>query len=188
MGDTHIPDRATSIPHLILKYLSESMPWELILFTGDLTCEEILKWLKSIASSLHVVKGNMDYLPLPRQATVKYESFQIGLVHGDGVYPRGNPLELSKIAKRLGVQVLVSGHTHADSIRVSPDGSILLLNPGSLTGVWGGGGGNYTPSFMVLGGFSGECLQINTYRLRENSLVSSRIVYCFKNNHWIQSL
>jgi len=188
MGDTHIPDRATSIPHTISKHLSELKPWELVLFTGDLTSEEVLDWIKSIAKTYYVVRGNMDYLPLPKQAIVKYKSIQIGLIHGDGVYPRGNPVELSKIARRLGVQVLVSGHTHADFTRVSPDGSTLLLNPGSLTGIWGGGGGNYTPSFMTLDWISEECLQVNTYRLRGGTLVHSSVTYCLKNNSWTQLL
>jgi putative phosphoesterase len=188
LGDTHIPDRATSIPRVIANYISEHAPWELVLFTGDLTGESVLEWLKTITRRLYVVRGNMDYLPLPRQAVVEYEWLRIGLVHGDGIYPRGNPVELSKIAKKLNVQLLVSGHTHADFARTSPDSTVLLLNPGSLTGVWGGGGGSYTPSFMVIEVLSEKCIQVKTYLMRGGSLEHATSTFCAENSSWRQLL
>ncbi len=188
MGDTHIPDRASSIPRSLLSYIQECSPWEFVLFTGDLTGESVLKWLRTISRALYIVRGNMDYLPLPRQAVVEHEWLRIGLVHGDGVYPRGNPVGLSSIARKLGVQILVSGHTHSDFARVSPDGNILLLNPGSLTGVWGGGGSSYTPSFMTIEVSSEECISVKTFKLRENVLETTMSSFCFKKNSWIQLL
>jgi len=183
-GDTHIPDRATSIPRLLLNYISDHAPWEMVLFTGDLTGENVLKWLKTISKDLYIVQGNMDYLSLPRQVTVEINWLKVGLIHGDGVYPRGNPVELSKIARRLGVQVLVSGHTHADFTRIGIGGNTLLLNPGSLTGVWGGGGGSYKPSLMVLEIPDQECVVVEVYRLNKDILEHTTSNYCFKSGVW----
>jgi len=184
IGDTHIPDRATSIPRLLLNYISDHAPWEMVLFTGDLTGENVLKWLKTISKELYIVQGNMDYLLLPRQVTVEINWLKVGLIHGDGVYPRGNPVELSKIARRLGVQVLVSGHTHADFTRIGIGGNTLLLNPGSLTGVWGGGGGSYKPSLMVLEIPDQECVVVEVYRLNKDILEHTTSNYCFKSGVW----
>ncbi len=184
IGDTHIPDRANSIPRPLLSYISDHSPWETVLFTGDLTGESVLKWLKTISKSLYIVQGNMDYLSLPRQVTVEVDWLRIGMVHGDGVYPRGNPVELSKIARRLGVQVLVSGHTHADFTRIGLSGGVLLLNPGSLTGVWGGGGGSYKPSLMVLEIADQECVIVRVFRLNKDILEHATTNYCFKSGVW----
>jgi len=186
IGDTHIHDRADSIPDKLLNLITNYSPWEVVLFTGDLTDEDVLQWLRSISKSLHVVRGNMDYLLLPKYVVISIDWLKIGLIHGDSVYPRGNPVELSKIARKLKVQVLISGHTHADFIRMSPNNDILLLNPGSLTGVWGGGGGSYTPSLMILEVSDKNCINVITYRLIDDILEQSGNIYCIKGNIWIQ--
>jgi len=184
IGDTHIHDRVDSIPDKLLKLISSYLPWEVVLFTGDLTDEDVLEWLRSISKSLYVVRGNMDYLPLPKYVVIVIDWLKIGLIHGDGIYPRGNPVELSKIARKLKVQVLISGHTHTDFIRMSPNNDILLLNPGSLTGVWGGGGGSYTPSLMILEVSNKECINIITYRLINDTLEQSYGTYCTRGSIW----
>jgi putative phosphoesterase len=184
IGDTHIHDRVDSIPDKLLKLISSYLPWEVVLFTGDLTDEDVLEWLRSISKSLYVVRGNMDYLPLPKYVVIVIDWLKIGLIHGDGIYPRGNPVELSKIARKLKVQVLISGHTHTDFIRMSPNNDILLLNPGSLTGVWGGGGGSYTPSLMILEVSNKECINIITYRLINDTLEQSYSTYCTRGSIW----
>ena len=187
IGDTHIHDRADSIPDKLLSFISNYSPWELILFTGDLTDEDVLQWLRSTSRSLHVVRGNMDYLPLPNYEVLSIDWLKVGLTHGDRVYPRGNPVELSRIARKLGVKLLVSGHTHTDFIRLSPNNDILLLNPGSLTGVWGGGGGSYTPSLMILEVGDGGCVNVVTYRLINDTLEQVSDTYCIKGNVWLKS-
>jgi putative phosphoesterase len=187
VGDTHIHDRADSIPDKLLSFISSYSPWELVLFTGDLTDEDVLQWLRSISRSLYVVRGNMDYLPLPNYEVLSIDWLKIGLIHGDRVYPRGNPVELSRIARKLGVKLLVSGHTHADFIRLSPNNDILLLNPGSLTGVWGGGGGSYTPSLMILEVGDEGCVNIVTYRLINDTLEQVSDTYCIRRNVWLKS-
>ncbi len=151
LGDTHIPRRASGIPESIERFLS-SMSFDLVMCTGDLTGESVLQWLRKFGEVL-CVRGNMDHLPLPEYAEAEVEGVRIGLIHGDQVYPRGDREQLNEIAEEKGVDVLVSGHTH------SPDAcklSAILLNPGSATGVWGGGGGSLKPSFMILKVFRGK--------------------------------
>ncbi|MEM0469372.1 MAG: YfcE family phosphodiesterase [Desulfurococcaceae archaeon] len=163
IGDTHIPDRANDIPRALKEVIDSSMPWDAVVFTGDLTSESILKWIRSLSNRVYVVRGNMDYLPLPKTAIFEVEKCTIGVHHGDGFYPRGDVVRLTKIAHSLGVSVLISGHTHADFVKVGSTGKELLINPGSLTGVWGGGGGSYMPSFVVLE-ITRETIYITTYR------------------------
>jgi len=62
------------------------------------------------------------------------KNLRIGLIHGHQVRPRGDINKLLKLAKNLDVNILISGHTHAQSI--IRKNNILLINPGSATGAW----------------------------------------------------
>lgn len=150
VGDTHIPDRCSRVPIQLRERIERGVPWDFVVFTGDLTEVSVLKWVKLLGKNTYAVRGNMDYLPLPRTASFEVEGFLIGVHHGDGVQPRGDLHKLSKIASEMRVDLLLTGHTHSDFVKPSPDHTKLLVNPGSLTGVWGGGGGSYTPSYAVL--------------------------------------
>ncbi|MEM1627685.1 MAG: YfcE family phosphodiesterase [Desulfurococcaceae archaeon] len=149
-GDSHVPDRAERINPRFRQLIENWSPWEMVFFTGDLTGMEVFNWLRSISKALFIVRGNMDVLTFPQKVILEIKGFKVGMIHGDGIYPRGDTKGLSKAASSLGVDILISGHTHSDFVKTSITGGELLLNPGSLTGVWGGGGGSYTPSFMVL--------------------------------------
>ncbi|WP_440059396.1 YfcE family phosphodiesterase [Thermogladius sp. 4427co] len=149
IGDTHIPDRAYRVPRVLLSEI-EGYKWDIVVFTGDLTGREVLDWLKKLSSNTYIVRGNMDYLPLPKNLTFEAEGFRIGVHHGDGVYPRGDVRKLSSIAEKLGVNILMSGHTHSPFVALDKDRNILHLNPGSLTGVWGGGDASMIPSMMIV--------------------------------------
>ncbi len=159
IGDTHIPRRASWIPREISS-LIENEKFDRIVCTGDLTDEKVLDYLKSL-SEVTVVKGNMDHLTLPEYEIFNAGKIKIGVIHGDQVYPRGNRDQLKAIAKKLEVDLLISGHTHSPDIHFT---EVLLLNPGSATGVWGGGGGSLKPSFMILEIEDGE-VAVNFYEL-----------------------
>ncbi|MFX1297386.1 MAG: YfcE family phosphodiesterase [Promethearchaeota archaeon] len=150
IGDFHIPDREKRIPFEIWQEIKYSK-FDLILCTGDLTTPEILNKLKLLAPVKKVI-GNMDYYfglrDSPRVQVINLDEWDIGLIHGTGIRPRGNPEQLSEIAYELGVDILISGHVHALSIKLY--NNILLLNPGSATGSWGGGFSNQIPSFLIL--------------------------------------
>lgn len=165
ISDTHIPDRALKIPDEILPFLEEA---ELIVHAGDLTDEKVLMELKSFGDVI-VVRGNMDYLHLPRQEKFEIGKLTFGVYHGHGIYPRGDRRQLSEIALDMGVDVLITGHTHRPDVY---KGKVLILNPGSLTGAWGGGGGSGIPSFMVLN-VKARSLKVDLYELSDRIDVKS---------------
>lgn len=172
IGDTHIPSRADRLPPKIESHILNEK-YSLVLCTGDLVTRDVLQLLKCIGE-VKVVRGNMDYLPFPKVEVLSLGSVKVGLIHGHQVYPRGNTNKLVRIAFRLGVNVLVSGHTHVPLIKkvVTPSRDVLLLNPGSATGVWSGGGGSLIPSFMDCV-IRGSMIEVTCYELKVDTLVKS---------------
>lgn len=129
ISDTHIPERAKKIPDKVFELFEEV---DLILHAGDLVSVDVLKQLEKIAPT-RCVQGNMDNyygLNLPKNDIIDVEGIKIGLNHGE-VYPRGDTQQLKYIAQELGVDVLISGHTHWAFMKEL--NSIVLLNPGSPT-------------------------------------------------------
>lgn len=146
IGDFHIPGRASRIPTKIENKLTREKP-DLILCTGDLTNRETLEKLKNI-SNVKVVQGNMDKRPYPEKVKKERDGEEIMVIHGNQAVPRGNKERLIYIAKENNADILISGHTH--QLNVEEREGILLLNPGSATGAWSGGGANPEPSFLTL--------------------------------------
>ncbi len=165
ISDTHIPNRAEWLPKQIDEYITQGN-FDMLICLGDLTNEEIFNYLKKIANEAYFVRGNMDYLNLPRQQIIEVEGIRIGAIHGDGIYPRGNRKQLANIARKLDVNVLLSGHTHVPDIHFVKDKNILLANPGSATGAWGGGGGTMKPSFITLD-VEAKSINLRLYELEE---------------------
>jgi hypothetical protein len=177
IGDTHIPERALEIPQLMLNAIRQNN-FDLVLSTGDLTHERVFEYLKKLGKKVHVVRGNMDYLRFPESEKVKAEGIMIGVIHGDQVFPRGNLDQLTEIASEMNVDVLISGHTHRlrmDEIKLDKK-KILLLNPGSATGVWGGGPASYVPSFMIVE-VKNERKTVHTYELINGKLEMRTYVF-----------
>ena len=178
IGDFHIPSRVQKIPDQILDRIKEES-FDLVLCTGDLTDQSIVKILAGFGKP-YIVRGNMDYLTYPEGCKVKVEDFIVGLTHGDTVYPRGDTHKLARIATRASADILISGHTHRpsiDEVTTEAGKRILLLNPGSATGVWSGEGAVGNPSFMILLVRAGEAtikvFEMNRGRLEER-------IYLFK--------
>jgi putative phosphoesterase len=129
ISDTHIPERALKIPEPVFKAFEDV---EVIFHAGDLVSMDVLHELENLAPTL-CVQGNVDRmcgLKLPKQEIVTIEGIKIGIDHGE-VYPRGDTLQLKYIGMEMGVDVLITGHTHTSFIKEV--GNILLLNPGSPT-------------------------------------------------------
>ena len=184
IGDTHIPDRASKVPEKLLSIIEDGKPWDIVVFTGDFTGLDTYKWFLGLGRKTYCVRGNMDYLPLPKTQKLIVNNIIIGVHHGDGVYPRGNPKGLTRIARELGVNVLFTGHTHSPFIKYGLTREILLINPGSLTGVWGGGGGSMIPSMMILE-ISNDTIYVKHYELlRSSEVKEKRIVIKRKDNIW----
>jgi len=150
IGDFHIPERADWVPRELEEEVAKE-DYDLVFCTGDLTSEDVLAWLRGLAPEVHVVRGNMDYLRLPVQVVVAVEGLRVGVHHGTGVYPRGDLAKLALKAKQLGVEVLVTGHTHYPQVAIVREQRVVVVNPGSATGVWGGDArASLTPSFATM--------------------------------------
>jgi putative phosphoesterase len=129
LSDTHIPERASKIPEEVFKTFENV---ELILHAGDLVNKIVLDQLNDLAPT-KCVQGNMDRyygLKLPEREIIEVEGIKIGLNHGE-VYPRGDSQQIYYIGREMGVEVLITGHTHWSFIHQL--GDMILLNPGSPT-------------------------------------------------------
>ena len=172
VGDTHIPERAWEIDEAILDFLRPRR-YDVVVHTGDLVGEEVLDVVRGLGARYYVVQGNMDYLDLPEEEVFDVFGIKMGVIHGDQARPRGDIEKLTLIASRLGVSVLMSGHTHSPFIVFHPRG-VLHVNPGSLTGVWGGGGGSMTPSFAEIEVYESGVVVVKLYELVQNRVVLRR--------------
>lgn len=129
ISDTHIPERASKIPEKVFNVFKDV---DMILHAGDLVSFDVLDKLQKIAPT-KCTQGNIDRaygVKIPKSVTLEVDGIKIGLNHGE-VYPRGDTLQLKYIAMEIGVEVLITGHTHWPFIK-EVDG-IILLNPGSPT-------------------------------------------------------
>jgi len=129
ISDTHIPERAEKIPKAVYEVFKDV---EMILHAGDLVSMDVLKELENLAPTV-CVQGNMDRMyghKLPKREIIEIDKVKIGLDHGE-VYPRGDTQQLKYIGMEMGVDVLITGHTHTPFIKEV--NKMLLLNPGSPT-------------------------------------------------------
>ncbi len=172
IGDAHIPDRAEKVPDKLKEIIEDGRPWDVAVYTGDFTGKEVLDWFLGLGKKTFYVEGNMDYLPLPRTAKFSVKGVRFGVHHGHGIYPRGNTRDLTRIAASLDVDVLLTGHTHSSFIKWSLDKKRLLVNPGSLTGAWGGAGGSMKPSMMIIE-VNGKELRVILYELDHHNALKS---------------
>lgn len=127
ISDTHIPDRAKEIPKKVFDAFNNV---DLILHAGDLTSLKVIEDLEKIAPVI-AIQGNMDRakgINLPLAKTIEVEGLKIGIAHGE-VYPRADTQQLVYLAKELGADILITGHSHQP--KIEQIGGVLLLNPGS---------------------------------------------------------
>ncbi len=129
VGDFHIPARAEKISEQIIEIGKRVNG---IICTGDLTSKKVLDELKKANKNLIVVKGNCDFLNLPRYREFEVENRKIGVIHSDQ-FGRGNLEALKEFAKSKNLNVLIFGHTHKSLVK--KEENLLLLNPGTATGV-----------------------------------------------------
>lgn len=148
VGDLHIPHRANSVPAKFRKLL---VPGKIqhILCTGNLCTKESVDYLKTLASDVHVVRGDFDEnLNYPEQKVVTVGNFRIGLCHGHQVVPWGDTESLAMVQRQLDVDILISGHTHRfDAFEHE---NKFYINPGSITGAYSALDSSIIPSFVLL--------------------------------------
>jgi len=129
LSDTHVPIRAKTLPHQVMKGLEGV---DLILHAGDLVDEEVI-WLLEEIAPVEAVAGNVDSWELQKKLGEKkiltLNGFKIGLIHGhEG--GRGTTVQRAAMAF-TNVDCIVFGHSHQPYNQLH--GSVLLFNPGSST-------------------------------------------------------
>ena len=134
LGDTHVPDRAASLPEWV-KETVEERDYDAVLFTGDATEYSVIHYLESHAKT-YAVRGNVDAVDLPEYLTVSAEGHRIFLFHSTEVKPRGDPVKLLRWGEVAGADIVVFGHTHKRT--AYEYGGKIFVNPGTATGAWGG--------------------------------------------------
>lgn len=148
LGDLHIPHRCHSLP---IKFKKLLVPGRIqhILCTGNLCTKESFDYLKTLASDVHVVRGDFDEnLNYPEQKVVTVGQFRIGLCHGHQIVPWGDPDSLSLVQRQLDVDILISGHTH--KFEAYEHENKFYINPGSATGAYSPLESSITPSFVLM--------------------------------------
>ncbi len=170
IGDFHVPDRAGEIPLALLNSVNAAYrerPFDVVCCTGDLTrVNLIVPTLNLWSANVSIVQGNMDYdmrnaIGFSRRVIIDTSRFIQGepplvicMTHGHQVHPRGDIDGLAAIARENKARILISGHTHAQSIHLYPqqgnaNEQVLFLNPGSATGAWSFVATG-KPSYMVM--------------------------------------
>jgi vacuolar protein sorting-associated protein 29 len=136
LGDLHIPHRAGGIHESFKKMLVPNR-MQHVLCTGNLCGREQLDFLRSLAPSVHAVRGDMDEVAqLPEDTVVRIGDFRVGLCHGHQIVPWGDEESLAIYARQLDVDILVTGHTH--KMGATEVEGRWLINPGSITGAYSG--------------------------------------------------
>lgn len=198
IGDSHIPRRAKKVPVSIIKNITNHVKkhgkFDQIFCTGDLVkTESFPDFLQSIIkrNKFLVVQGNMDYferIDNPLELRYSFENLhdlKIGMIHGHQISPRGDALQLTSYARKMGVNILISGHTHADSIKQRDN--ILLINPGSCVGAWSFVASGI-PSYVIMELNKQEdkstFIRIHIYR-EKGSIFEETYGFLFKNGRFI---
>ncbi len=147
-GDTHIPSRRDSIPEEFYQHIKDNV-YDLALITGDLERESDMRSALPPLPRSFIVIGNMDYgSSYNFHEQVQLDDFNLLLIHGTQLRPRGSIEQLWEILQQIGGEVAVHGHTHRAAIDLYKDR--LFLNPGTISGATGGWGGRADASFIEL--------------------------------------
>ncbi|EIW78713.1 Metallo-dependent phosphatase [Coniophora puteana RWD-64-598 SS2] len=177
IGDLYIPNRVHDLPAKFKKLLVPGKIQQ-ILCTGNVCDRETYDYLRTVASDVHVTRGDYDESSaFPFSVTVTHTPIKIGVIHGHQCVPTGDLDALAGIARQLDVDVLVSGHTHTFQA-IEYDGK-FFVNPGSATGAWTGlptAAPNPTPSFALLD-IQGPVVVTYVYQLVDNEVRVEKIEY-----------
>ncbi len=147
-GDAHIPSRRDSIPEAFYTHIQETN-YDLALITGDLVRESDMRSALPTLPRSFIVVGNMDYgSQYNFHEQIQLDEFNVLLLHGTQLRPRGNIKQLSEIVQKIGADIAIHGHTHTASIELHKDQ--LFINPGTISGATGGWAGKTDASFIEL--------------------------------------
>jgi vacuolar protein sorting-associated protein 29 len=148
VGDMYVPDRCADIPEQFKNILIPNKI-QYVLSLGNNGSRESYDWLKSLSNNFHAVKGDFDdNNNLPEIKTVQIGEFKIGMIHGHQVIPWGDSEALANIQRQLDCDILLSGHTHNNSVSIY-DGK-YFINPGSISGAYSPLNPSPVPSFVLM--------------------------------------
>lgn len=174
LGDIHIPSRKAEMPPEFKDLLAPGK-MQHVLCTGNLVSKPIEDYLRTLAPSVHIVKGDQDsaasFADLPEHKVVKIGEFRIGLCHGHQLLPWGDPESLANLQRQLDVDILVTGHTHQND--VYEYGNTYLVNPGSITGAYSAFRSELTPSFVLMA-IKGSKVVTYVYELKDGEVSVSK--------------
>lgn len=123
ISDTHITAKRGKLPEKVLEGFKDV---DLIIHAGDITQQKVIDELETIAPVIAVL-GNNDKLDLNKTEVIELENFKIAINHGTRY---SNDFDkLNKLAHKLDVNVLITGHTHKPHCEFIDDK--LFINPGS---------------------------------------------------------
>lgn len=180
LGDMAIPNRAGKIPPLFEEILTRNCA-KYVLCTGNLCTKKIENWVGTLAPFVHQVKGdadNVDRKELGYEKKLRIGAFSIGLIHGHRVVPWGDQASLAAQQRRMGVDILVSGHTQQAEV-VEYEGR-WMLNPGSLTGAFSSNLTKTTPSFLMLA-IKDDNLTVFQYKIIDKKVSVSKTEFAKKD-------
>lgn len=107
---------------------------EFIIHTGD-NYEDKEFIQRNYNVKVIAVKGNCDYIG-DEEVVIKINGYNFFICHGHNYNVKHHLTDLIKKAKAQRADVAIFGHTHIPYNRM--EGSLLLLNPGSLSYPRGG--------------------------------------------------
>mmetsp|Transcript_37489 Transcript_37489/g.94632 ORF Transcript_37489/g.94632 Transcript_37489/m.94632 type:complete len:203 (-) Transcript_37489:53-661(-) len=173
IGDLHIPHRAQDLPTQFKELLKPGKIHS-ILCAGNLCSKTVVDYLRGISSDLTIVQGDFDEFTSPEHAVVTVGELKIGVIHGHQVIPWGSPSSLSLLHRQLGVDVLVTAHSHEHKIVKTEEG--LQITLGSATGAPNSAKAESTPSFVLLD-VDGAKATVYVYQLVDKKVKVDRIDY-----------
>ena len=148
VSDINVPYKANDIPE---QFKSLLIPNKIqhVISLGNSGSKESYDWLKSLSNNFHAVKGEFDENNnLPETKVITIGGFKIGMIHGHQIVPWGDLEALSTIQRQLGCDILLSGHTHNNSVNVF-EGK-YYINPGSISGAFSPLNPDPIPSFILM--------------------------------------
>lgn len=129
VSDTHIPERAKSLPRELATGLRGV---DMIIHAGDLVDLKVLDELKKICPNVKAVWGNMDPQEVKKRLAekeiIRIGKHTIGLMHGWGA-PNNLIENLKNGFKQDKVDLIIFGHSHR-AMNEKIDG-VIFFNPGS---------------------------------------------------------
>lgn len=165
VSDMNVPYKINDIPEQF-KALLIPNKIQHVLSLGNAGNKESNDWLKSLSNDFHAVRGDLDEnINIPETKVVTIGEFKIGMIHGHQVAPWGELEALSAIQRQLGCDILLSGHTHVNSVNVF-EGK-YFINPGSISGSFSVLSSDPVPSFVLMV-IQGDYAIVYLYELIDN--------------------